>query len=254
MVCGRVFKKVREAVLPRIKALAKVVVTFANRLKNVENNGDSKKTAGRVSKESIRSRVAMDFTGRVGRIVDDPQEANAIAVGEGYSWKRRWRPSTRLLGPSAAAQAHIQTLEAAVHITQPWFHSGMTRDQANELMARHGTNDGVFLVRESHSNRGSFVLTYKHGSRVFHAQITPIFDPLGDRPLYSLDNGATRFYDILQLVEFYQLNTGSLPTRLTHYIVQNGNTVVVPTPFAQRTAHDQQASTSSSASPGRGAN
>ena len=41
--------------------------------------------------------------------------------------------------------------------------------------------------------------------------------------LYTLDKGATKFYDLLQLIEFYQLNSGSLPTRLTHY-VQNGVT------------------------------
>ncbi|XP_018565901.1 growth factor receptor-bound protein 14 isoform X2 [Anoplophora glabripennis] len=200
--------------------------------------------------ESVRSRVAMDFTGAVGRIVEDPQEANAIAIAEGYSWKRRWRPSTRLSGPSAAAltSAHIQTLEAGVHITQPWFHSGMTRDQATALMNRYGTCDGVFLVRESRSNPGSFVLTYKCGSKVLHAQISPILDPLADRPVYSLDSGVTKFYDILQLIEFYQLNAGCLPTRLTHYIVQNGNTVVVPTPVvaAQKAEQDQQANTSSS--------
>ena len=46
-------------------------------------------------KESIRSRVAMDFTGPYGRIVEDPQEAKAIAVAEGYFWKRRRKPSGR---------------------------------------------------------------------------------------------------------------------------------------------------------------
>ena len=36
---------------------------------------------------------------------------------------------------------------------------------------------------------------------------------------YSIDDGRTRFFDLLQMVEFYQLNRGSLSTRLTHYIV-----------------------------------
>lgn len=92
--------------------------------------------------ESVRSRVAMDFTGSVGRIVEDPQEAKAIAVAEGYSWKRRWRPSTRspsLLRVSAGG------LKSGIHITQPWFHSGMTRDQAAQLISRHGTVDGSVL-------------------------------------------------------------------------------------------------------------
>lgn len=33
----------------------------------------------------------MDFTGREGRIVEDPTEAKAIAISEGIAWKKRWR-------------------------------------------------------------------------------------------------------------------------------------------------------------------
>lgn len=45
-------------------------------------------------------------------------------------------------------------------------------------------------------------------------------DPVNDQVWFSLDHGVTKFYDLLQLVEFYQLNAGSLPTRLMHYVVQ----------------------------------
>ncbi|XP_068902755.1 growth factor receptor-bound protein 14-like isoform X3 [Tenebrio molitor] len=170
-----------------------------------------------VPNESVRSRVAMDFTGSVGRIVEDPKEAKAIAVAEGYSWKRRWRPPCRP-PPNCV---YPQGIESGVHITQPWFHSGMSRDQATALVTKHGTVDGVFLVRESRSNPGAFVLTYKCGGKVLHAQITPILDPVRESHVFSLDSGVTKFYDLLQLVEFYQLNAGCLPTRLTHYVVQN---------------------------------
>lgn len=81
----------------------------------------------------------MDFTGSVGRIVEDPKEAKAIAVAEGYAWKRRWRPSAR---QGAANVLHVQGIEAGVHITQPWFHSGMSREQATQLINRYGTVDG----------------------------------------------------------------------------------------------------------------
>lgn len=37
---------------------------------------------------------------------------------------------------------HIQGIEAGVHMMQPWFHSGMTREQATSLVAKHGTVDG----------------------------------------------------------------------------------------------------------------
>ena len=93
--------------------------------------------------ESVRSRVAMDFTGSVGRIVEDPQEAKAIAVAEGYSWKRRLRPSAR--SPSLLRVSG--GLKAGIHITQPWFHSGMTREHATQLIGRHGTVDGWELFK-----------------------------------------------------------------------------------------------------------
>lgn len=182
--------------------------------KQIENMSPREYNRYTVPNESVRSRVAMDFTGSVGRIVEDPKEAKAIAVAEGYSWKRRWRPGLR---PANVNQG----LESGIHITQPWFHSGMSRDQATALVTRHGTVDGVFLVRESRSNPGSFVLTFRCSSKVIHSQIQPVMDQVRDALCYTLDSGVTKFYDLLQLVEFYQLNAGCLPTRLTHYLVQS---------------------------------
>lgn len=175
--------------------------------------------------ESVRSRVAMDFTGAVGRIVEDPKEAKAIAAAEGYSWKRRWRRMNQALGPAGVAAGAVGAtalgLKSGIHTTQPWFHSGMTREQAAQLVSRHGTVDGVFLVRDSRSSPGAFVLTFKCAGKVLHTQIQPVVDPVRDAICYSLDSGVTKFYDVLQLVEFYQLNAGCLPTRLTHYVVQS---------------------------------
>ncbi|CAG9825382.1 unnamed protein product [Phaedon cochleariae] len=179
-----------------------------------------------IHEESVRSRVAMDFTGAVGRIVEDPQEATAIAAAEGYSWKRRWRggytrpPPTGGAGAAASlVQTHVhQAMETGVHVAQPWFHAGLTRDRAAELVAKYGTVDGVFLVRDSRSHPGAYVITYKCGGKVIHAQVTPTLDPLRHRAVLTVDSGATKFYDLLQLVEFYQLNAGCLPTRLTHYV------------------------------------
>lgn len=51
--------------------------------------------------------------------------------------------------------------------------------------------------------------------------VAQVVDPVRDAICYSLDSGVTKFYDVLQLVEFYQLNAGCLPTRLTHYVVQS---------------------------------
>jgi len=37
---------------------------------------------------------------------------------------------------------------------------------------------------------------------------------------YSLDGGTTKFMDLMQLVDFYQLNTGALPTQLNYYVTR----------------------------------
>ncbi|XP_066587526.1 growth factor receptor-bound protein 14-like isoform X2 [Prorops nasuta] len=164
-----------------------------------------------------RSRVAMDFTGSVGRIVEDPKEARDIAEHEGLMWRRAWKPFTRLsatLDPGKRSHG----LDGGIHVLQPWYHGNIKRDVAAAIIRDHGSVDGVFLVRESRSNPGAFVLTYKYNDKIIHTPIFPTFDERKYCWLYSLDKGTTKFYDLLQLVEFYQLNNGSLPTRLTHYI------------------------------------
>ncbi|XP_015430281.1 PREDICTED: growth factor receptor-bound protein 14-like isoform X2 [Dufourea novaeangliae] len=175
--------------------------------------GDS---AHNVSNESVRSRVAMDFTGSVGRIVEDPKEAKDIAESEGTNWRRTWRPFSR--PPPGCAVLSLHGLDDGVHVLQPWFHRGLKREIATAIVRDHGSVDGVFLVRESKSNSGAFVLTYKYSDKVFHTQIQPVFDERCNCWLYTLDKGVTKFYDLLQLIAFYQLNAGSLPTRLTHYV------------------------------------
>ena len=37
---------------------------------------------------------------------------------------------------------------------------------------------------------------------------------------YTLDGGVTKFMDLIQLVDFYQLNAGALPTQLTYYVTR----------------------------------
>ncbi|XP_063988056.1 growth factor receptor-bound protein 14-like [Diachasmimorpha longicaudata] len=169
-----------------------------------------------VSSESYRSRVAMDFTGSVGRIVDDPKEARDIAENEGLMWRRRWRPFSR--SPPGCSVSRKPPLEDGIHVLKPWFHREVNRDTAASLIRENGSIDGVFLVRESKSHPGAFVLTYKYGDKILHAQIQPTMDESGRNFLYTLDKGVTKFYDLIQLVDFYKLNAGSLPTRLTHYV------------------------------------
>ena len=36
--------------------------------------------------------------------------------------------------------------------------------------------------------------------------------------VYSMDGGQTKFIDLIQLIEFYQLNASGLPCQLTDFI------------------------------------
>lgn len=106
-------------------------------------------------------------------------------------------------------------------------------------------NFRIFLIRESGRNDGSFVLSFKSNGKIIHLPIISVCNPFIAFPIscltivyfyfqflqqndslndgqicFTLDSGHTKFYDLLQLVEFYQLNVGNLPTRLMYYVVQ----------------------------------
>jgi len=164
--------------------------------------------------ESTRSKVyvAMDFSGRQeGRILDNPRDVKGCdksASKDGYVPFRR-----RVAAPVADRLTETQ---ATVHRSQAWFHINLTRDRANKILAPHTNTDGVFLVRES-SVAGGFVISMTSANKIIHSQVLPV--PTAESVVYSIDDGKTKFYDLLQLVEFYQLNHGSLPSRLKQFIV-----------------------------------
>ena len=211
------------------KQLRENYKAFKNRQCEQTNGDHQKEQYANIHNEPIRSRVAMDFTGSVGRIVEDPKEAKDIAESEGMNWRRTWRPFSRPAAPPTCRMVRFHGLDNGLHVLEPWFHRGLKRDIAAGIIRDHGSVDGVFLVRDSKSNVGAYVLTYKFSDKVFHAQIQPVFDERCNCWLYTIDKGITKFYDLLQLIVFYQLNAGCLPTRLTHY-VQNGIAAPPPRP------------------------
>ncbi|XP_061090798.1 growth factor receptor-bound protein 14 isoform X2 [Conger conger] len=161
---------------------------------------------------SENSLVAMDFSGHKSRVIENPSEALSVAVEEGLSWRRKSCHRLSCHGSPSASQSPVSNL--AVHRAQPWFHSKLSRDEAHRLIAEQGLIDGVFLLRDSQSNPKTFVLSLCHAQRIKHFQIVPVEDE-GDL-FFSLDDGHTRFSDLIQLVEFYQVNRGILPCRLKH--------------------------------------
>lgn len=82
----------------------------------------------------------------------------------------------------------------------------------------------LFLIRvcAPPEPEGLIVLTYKANGRIYHTRIYQILETLPTRHqtiVLSVDYGHTKFYDLEQLVHYYQLNAGCLIGRLTHYIV-----------------------------------
>uniref|UniRef100_A0A3B1JIA2 SH2 domain-containing protein n=1 Tax=Astyanax mexicanus TaxID=7994 RepID=A0A3B1JIA2_ASTMX len=153
----------------------------------------------------------MDFSGHRSRVIENPSEALSVAVEEGLSWRVRPRSGHGSCSPSQSSLSNIGYNSHA----QPWFHSKLSRDEAQKLITQHGLIDGVFLLRDSQSNPKTFVLSLCHTQRIRHFQILPVEDD--GELFYSLDDGNTRFTDLLQLVEFYQLNRGVLPCKLKHH-------------------------------------
>ncbi|XP_054602946.1 growth factor receptor-bound protein 14 isoform X2 [Nothobranchius furzeri] len=169
-----------------------------------------KQKASPMRSTSENSLVAMDFSGQKTRVIENPSEALSVAVEEGLSWRRR--SCHRLSGHGSPSATQT------IHLSQPWFHGKLSRDEAQRLITHQGPIDGVFLLRDSQSNPKTFVLSLCHMQKIKHFQILPVDDE--GQVFYSLDDGHTQFTDLIQLVEFYQLNRGTLPCKLKHHCTQ----------------------------------
>ncbi|KAH8405153.1 hypothetical protein KR222_005442 [Zaprionus bogoriensis] len=93
-----------------------------------------------------------------------------------------------------------------------WFHGRLTREAADELL-KQGYEDGTFLVRESSTAAGDFVLSLFHQGEVCHYQIRRH----GEDAFFSIDDkGQTKILHGLEtLVDYYQQEPNGLITKLT---------------------------------------
>uniref|UniRef100_A0A8C4Z1R0 SH2 domain-containing protein n=1 Tax=Gadus morhua TaxID=8049 RepID=A0A8C4Z1R0_GADMO len=166
---------------------------------------------------SENSLVAMDFSGRIGRVIKNPLEAQSAAMEEGHAWRKR---SQRLNVLGCHSPLHHSSLSSGrcdTLTTMPvflWFHGRITREESHRIIHQQGQVDGLFLLRVSQSNPKAFVLTLCHHQKIKHFQILPCEED--GQIFFSLDDGSTKFTDLIQLVEFYQLNKGVLPCKLRH--------------------------------------
>ncbi|XP_038616085.1 growth factor receptor-bound protein 10 isoform X2 [Tachyglossus aculeatus] len=164
---------------------------------------------------SENSLVAMDFSGQIGRVIENPAEAQSAALEEGHAWRKR---STRMNILGSQSPLHPSTLSTVIHKTQHWFHGRISREESHRIIKQQGLVDGLFLLRDSQSNPKAFVLTLCHHQKIKHFQILPCEDD--GQMFFSLDDGNTKFTDLIQLVEFYQLNKGVLPCKLKHHCIR----------------------------------
>uniref|UniRef100_A0AAQ5ZKT8 Growth factor receptor-bound protein 10a n=1 Tax=Amphiprion ocellaris TaxID=80972 RepID=A0AAQ5ZKT8_AMPOC len=160
---------------------------------------------------SENSLVAMDFSGRTGRVIDNPVEAQSAALEEGQTLEEK-EPAYEC--PGQSSPLHPLSLSTVIHRTQVWFHGRIMREEAHKMIIQQGQVDGLFLLRDSQSNPKAFVLTLCHHQKIKHFQILPCEED--GQVFFTLDDGATKFTDLIHLVEFYQLNRGVLPCKLKH--------------------------------------
>lgn len=171
----------------------------------------------------VKNRVAMDFSGEQGHVVDDPNEALCVAIEEGHNWRVKAHrqyggPPSQSARPQDDQPATSRPAVMEMHFTQPWFYGNLNRQEATRLIEQQGLINGVFVVRRSQSMAGVYVLSFAHNHKVKHCPIYKVEDK--DQFYYTLDNSATKFMDLIQLVDFYQLNAGALPTELTYHITK----------------------------------
>ncbi|XP_030018871.1 growth factor receptor-bound protein 7 [Sphaeramia orbicularis] len=159
--------------------------------------------------KSEASLVAMDFSGKAGgRVIQNPTEAQSAEREEGQAWRRR--EALRCSLPNLSSG----TRPSSIHKTQQWFHGGVSRKDAQRLIEKQGLVDGMFLIRDSQQHAQCFVLSLCYKLKTKHYLVIPCEE--GGRKYYTMDDGLTLFVDLLQLVEFHQINKGILPVCLKH--------------------------------------
>ncbi|XP_030255226.1 growth factor receptor-bound protein 7 isoform X1 [Sparus aurata] len=159
--------------------------------------------------KSEASLVAMDFSGKAGgRVIQNPTEAQSAEREEGQAWRRREALRCSLPNLNSGARP------SSIHKSQPWFHGGVSRKEAQRLMEKQGLVDGMFLIRESQQHAQCFVLELCYKLKARHYLVIACED--GGRKYFTMDDGLTLFIDLLQLVEFHQINKGILPVCLKH--------------------------------------
>ncbi|SPP74726.1 tyrosine-protein kinase Shark [Drosophila guanche] len=99
-----------------------------------------------------------------------------------------------------------------------WFHANLSREAADDLL-RQGYEDGTFLVRESSTAAGDFVLSILCQEEVCHYQVRRH----GEDAFFSIDDEMQTkiLHGLDTLVDYYQQGANGLPTKLTVPLIRD---------------------------------
>ncbi|XP_014214206.1 tyrosine-protein kinase shark [Copidosoma floridanum] len=90
-----------------------------------------------------------------------------------------------------------------------WYHENLSREDAENLLVKDHLEDGTFLVRESSSSLGDYVLSALYNGGVVHYQIRKH----GEDAFFSIDDETT-IHGLDTLIEYYQEENHGLVTVL----------------------------------------
>lgn len=90
-----------------------------------------------------------------------------------------------------------------------WFHGKISRDTAERMLKEEG-EDGVFLVRESNTSPGDYVLSVLHQGEVVHYQIRRH----GEDAFFSIEEHTT-VHGLDTLIQHYRGDSNGLVTPLS---------------------------------------
>ncbi|XP_055855577.1 tyrosine-protein kinase Shark [Episyrphus balteatus] len=95
-----------------------------------------------------------------------------------------------------------------------WFHGKITRERAEEILKEENREDGSFLVRESNTALGDFVLSVLFNNDVCHYQIRRH----GEDAFFSIDDKIKIMHGLDSLVDYYREAANGLVTKLTQLV------------------------------------
>ncbi|XP_072401763.1 tyrosine-protein kinase Shark [Diabrotica undecimpunctata] len=96
-----------------------------------------------------------------------------------------------------------------------WYHGRLSREEAEKILSQDDKKDGLFLVRESNTSTGDYVLSVFHNNQVSHFQIRRH----AEDAFFSIDEFPT-FHGLEVLVNHYKVTPNLLSNNLvlTEYI------------------------------------